>query len=153
MPGRLIWAMAAVWMARLRLAVASSVEPVSDNSSAAGLDGGGAVGHGEAVLGREAGWVADLGEDLCCGQRSDAVDAGEAGVGVVEQQGDALCHSVDLAAEAAYVADAAAADLGACAVVTAQQLARRVEPGTAGERPGAVVVSRSGSSLGCCGGG
>ena len=26
-------------------------------------------------------------------------------------------------------------------VVTAQQLARRVEPGTAGERPGAVVVS------------
>ena len=98
-------------------------------------------GHGEAVLGRQAGWVADLGEDLCCGQRADAVDAGEAGVGVAEQRGDALGQRVDLAAEAAYVADAAAGDLGACAVVAAQQLARRVEPGTAGERPGAVVVS------------
>ena len=141
MPDQLIWAMAAVWMARLSWRLPPRLSRCRINSSAAGLDGGGAVGHGEAVLGREAGWVADLGEDLCCGQRSDAVDAGEAGVGVVEHRGDALCHSVDLAAEAAYVADAAAADFGACAVVTAQQLARRVEPGTAGERPGAVVVS------------
>ncbi len=61
-------------------------------------------------------------------------------VGVAERRGDTLGQRVDLAAEAAYVADsdADAGDFGGCAVVAPQKPARGVETGTAGEWPGTV---------------
>ena len=61
----------------VELAVAAAVEAVADDASAAGFEGGGAVGHGELRFGGEPSGVADFGEDVGGGERADAVDVGE----------------------------------------------------------------------------
>ena len=65
---------------------------------------------------REAGWVADLGEDLCCGQRSDAVDAGEAPVSVLLSSEVMRCVTASISRQRRRMSRMRLpADLGACA--------------------------------------
>jgi len=99
-------------------AVSSSVESVSDGSSAAGFEGCCAVGHGELGFGGVAGGVSDLADDLGGGEVSDAVDLGEGGAAGFDQGFDLGGEFGDLAGEGSYVAGSLFGDRGAGGVVT-----------------------------------
>ena len=105
----------------VELAVAAAVQSVAHDASAAGFDGSGSVGHGEAGFGPVAAWVAGLGDDLCGCEGADAVDVGEAGAALGDRGGDPRAELADVAVQAPDVGDAVSGDLGSCGGVAAQQ--------------------------------
>ena len=102
---------------------------------------GGAVGCGEAGLGGESGGVADLGDDVGGDEGPDTVDAGEAGGGFCDGDGDLVGELRDGAVEAADAGDAVCGDCGPRAGVAAQQPDGGVEASGAGEGRDPGVVS------------
>lgn len=94
------------------LAVAAAVEASADDSPGAGLDGGGAVGHGELCLGRESLGVADFGEDVGRDQGADAIDLGHGDAGGGDGGGDLGGEAVDLAVQLRDGVDPPPGDLG-----------------------------------------
>ena len=125
----------------VELAVAAAVQSVAHDASAAGFDGSGSVGHGEAGFGPVTAGVTGLCDDLCGCEGADAVDIGEAGAALGDLGGDPRAELVDVAVQAPDVGDAVSGDLGSCGGVAAQQPRGGVEPLGAAARAGAGVVS------------